>query len=1217
MRHPPTSLYIDTEFFVRNNLKLNTSEFKALKETFVKGGLRLLIPKMTERELFRHYEKRAQHSAVRLERAHETYPVSDISLVDLPPRDELVDKCLTELKRQWDAFKGHFVVEELPLVGNLEDVVNWYFSVEPPFSNKKPKEFPDAFILSALEYYHQMHNANIAVVSADGDFSQACKQRRFIEYYEDLEKYVEAFKPALTSDDLIEEPIDPTVPIVTEDLTELKALLGRADTVTSIEVERALSLIRSRGENYRYFFQNNSYPVWLRPLISAGYFKDPPNLVISAHGSVQYPSWLEFEFLKNVCEYAPEEVVQLALQLPAVDNPSVYENILEIALKLDGTRSVKLKPKMIEYAKLENQFLQFRFPQLLAHWTAEGQTEAALELANILVQFVPDPRAEEKQNQRKEVHGDQADPVDQQLALIALRLSPVPRFRRYRKILNEGVGALAEREPFRVAQILIDATATMIRLGKHEDDKENVKNTDYSELWCPQLNKPRRDRPDTKEALVHTLTDSCEKVYEQACESIEALDSALRNQRWYIFKRLRQHLYSLYPNEQTLPWIREFILAHDDYSQMQYGFEFQQMVRSAGGHFGSKLLTEEERTRIFDEILVGPSKGYFREWTGEHFTEIKFDQWRRKFHRRQLQPFAPVLFADYTDYFQRLEADEAAEEITDETYMAVSKAKGGWVKSQSPKSSRELASLSDRELIDYINEWEHEYWDSDDHLTEFTIEGLAGSFQKIFVECIIPSDARLNFWIENRHNILRPIYVRSIIYAMRDNVKSKNFDKLEEWFSFCRWALTHPDSDSEELAGIGRLGDGSREHPRWHTSRRAVCDFVETCIDQDVDVALCARENLASLLEMLCTQYDWCLDNDNPVLLNRDDQLTEAINTTRGRALENLVKFGFWIRMHDDKAEMVEMTTILERRFGSETEYPLTLPEYAILGMHFGSLFDLDEEWAVANKLSLLPQNDPAAWREAFGNFLRWSSPYRSTFDTLRSDFEFALGHLDSQRKKERIGRELTQKIGEYLFTFYLWNVYPLKGSKSLLERFYQKTDDDREHWATLFNYVGHSLRNTGRHVEKPLKDRIVAFFEWRLEAGDPLELREFADWLEAECLDPEWRLNAFLQVLQIDNILNDTVDSPDDQGDSAANWLPMDTTQALQAMLSDNTPRVVECFAKLTDFAPRSSVTYIPNDDARAILNAGFEHENENVRKDAERARENLLRNGLFGILD
>ena len=400
MRHVPTALYIDTEVFVRNGLRLNTREFSILLKTFVRGGLRLLVPEMMKRELYRKYEEKARKTAGELVKAHKAHPVSDLLSVDLPPMNELERKCLAELKLQWETFKVHFIIEELPLVGNLEDVVNWYFEVQAPFSDKKPSEFPDAFILSALEHYHRQHKASIAVVTADGDFRKACVMRPYIAYFENVQKYTKAFEPAKSAEDLQPEPFDLTQPIVTEDLTELRAILGRGSNVTPVEVKRTLKLLRSRGENYRYFFVNSSNPIWLTHLEHDGYFKSPPNSAISVDGHVQYPSWPELQYLKNICKDASEEVIKIVLQLPKVDNPRVYDGILDIALELDGDQTARLKPKMLEYARLENQLLPYQFSKLLAHWTHENQTDAALELVNILVQFVPDPQVQEKQNQR-------------------------------------------------------------------------------------------------------------------------------------------------------------------------------------------------------------------------------------------------------------------------------------------------------------------------------------------------------------------------------------------------------------------------------------------------------------------------------------------------------------------------------------------------------------------------------------------------------------------------------------------------------------------------------------------------------------------------------------------------------------------------------------------------------------------------------------------------
>ena len=180
-------------------------------------------------------------------------------------------------------------------------------------------------------------------------------------------------------------------------------------------MERVLS--SEKETDRQYFFSRLKNPLWIQPLAERGCFGNPPNISVLPNGNLQCPFWSELEYLLNVCKEAPEEVVEVVLRLPQVDNPRVYANILDIALKLDGVRSVKLKPKMLEYARLEHQFFPFEYPRLLAYWTAAGQTEAALELANILVQYVPDPNAEEKQKQRREINEDHTDTVKDQNGL--------------------------------------------------------------------------------------------------------------------------------------------------------------------------------------------------------------------------------------------------------------------------------------------------------------------------------------------------------------------------------------------------------------------------------------------------------------------------------------------------------------------------------------------------------------------------------------------------------------------------------------------------------------------------------------------------------------------------------------------------------------------------------------------------------------------------------
>ena len=978
--------------------------------------------------------------------------------------------------------------------------------------------------------------------------------------------------------------------------------------------ERTLALLESETDRH-YFFSRLKNPRWIQPLSERGCFKSPPGIRYLSDDHVQYPIWPELQYLKNVCKDAPEEVIKIVLQLPAIDNPRVYDSILEIALELDSEQSAQLKPKILEYARLEHQILGHEYPKLLAHWTTEDQTEAALVLAKILVQFYPDEKDEDKQVRRR------ANPND-----LTTLLDPQPRFSEweYNEILRKGVRPMAEKEPYRTAQILLEATATMLRLKYPQDAQNKAAGNDYSMSWCRRVNGPsNKDQVDgpgedyidsNERNLVHALTFACEKVYEKAPGSIAALDQALRKKHWYIFKRIRQHLYALHPNEQTEPLIREMILAHKDYDKWGHHFEFQRMIRLACEKLGGDFLTKAERERIFEAILSGPSEPNYRKWMGDRFTEEGFNARKRGFHLAQLTPFTSLLFGQYGDYFEELKAEEE-KPITDDSYEPYRSEGAKYGGDRSPKPIEELKKLSDEELLSFLNEWENPHYDADEWWINISFTGLSEAFQSIFKEDILPEEPRLHFWVDNRDRLERPIYVKAMVSTIHKQVESKQFIKLNQWFDFCEWVLSHPDQPKKE--GVIR-SDESRRHPDWQSARRAVGDFVGMCLTKKVNVPITARNGLASLVDELCTQYDSGLDDEEPGLQNQDDQFEEAYINTRSRALEYLVDFGLWVRRHDGKADVPEIKAILEKRLSSEAKYPLTLPEYAMLGMLYRWIFSLDQKWAIARKSDFFPRNNLRAWREAFGNYLRRHRPYGPIYNELCDNFEFSLEDLDGLKQQLDLEKNSAEdNLGHHFFTYYLWKRYPLKGDESLLQRYYQKTENDRRRWATLFGYIGRGLRNTGKRIDSGFKDRIFAFFEWRLEVGEPLELQKFVNWLEADCLEAdcleaEWRLNAYSRILDL--LQEQGVDQWTEQ---SAHISLYHTIHSMHKMLPINVSGVVECLAKLIDSLPQGGVPYLRTDDAKAILKAGLDHGDEKVRDIARQTQDNLLRRGYLSVKD
>jgi uncharacterized tellurite resistance protein B-like protein len=131
------------------------------------------------------------------------------------------------------------------------------------------------------------------------------------------------------------------------------------------------------------------------------------------------------------------------------------------------------------------------------------------------------------------------------------------------------------------------------------------------------------------------------------------------------------------------------------------------------------------------------------------------------------------------------------------------------------------------------------------------------------------------------------------------------------------------------------------------------------------------------------------------------------------------------------------------------------------------------------------------------------------------------------------------------------------------------------------------------------MKDNILAFFKWRFGQEEPAELKHFTFWLEAECLDAEWRLESYSKILDVCMV------------DGAEIRL-----RALCNMLPDHTAKVVECFFKLTKWSKEDNL-YIRAEEAKTLLKAGRESRTERVQQNAAQAHENLLREGRFDLLD
>ena len=89
------------------------------------------------------------------------------------------------------------------------------------------------------------------------------------------------------------------------------------------------------------------------------------------------------------------------------------------------------------------------------------------------------------------------------MAFFGTSLEPSPRMGHweYGQLLERGVRPLAEKEPYRVARILIEATASMIELNTHRGELGEHGSEDHSSIWCTRFDGATKTRRIPKKHL--------------------------------------------------------------------------------------------------------------------------------------------------------------------------------------------------------------------------------------------------------------------------------------------------------------------------------------------------------------------------------------------------------------------------------------------------------------------------------------------------------------------------------------------------------------------------------------------------------------------------------------------------------------------------------------------------------------------------------------------
>lgn len=178
-------VFVDTSVFCKANYFVKDGTISHLFQLHDKGRIILLMPTITKREVQKNYRQDLVEQFDKLSRLHK---LKNIEVYNLPVMNK--DDICKEVNCKISEMMNHVCELDYSYCQDVETIFEKYFEREYPFAGKgKEKEFPDAFVLQALEKYAADNQIKkVIVLSEDGDMTDY--QSPVLDTSEDYKMYL-------------------------------------------------------------------------------------------------------------------------------------------------------------------------------------------------------------------------------------------------------------------------------------------------------------------------------------------------------------------------------------------------------------------------------------------------------------------------------------------------------------------------------------------------------------------------------------------------------------------------------------------------------------------------------------------------------------------------------------------------------------------------------------------------------------------------------------------------------------------------------------------------------------------------------------------------------------------------------------------------------------------------------------------------------------------
>lgn len=654
--------------------------------------------------------------------------------------------------------------------------------------------------------------------------------------------------------------------------------------------------------------------------------------------------------------------------------------------------------------------------------------------------------------------------------------------------------------------LFCDLLEKVLSLSKSSSKEEAE---DYSYIWHPHLeDKPQGDH--LKNILVPVIRDMAHIIAEQDSAQVPALVEKLEKRPYEVFHRIGL----------------DFLRRHPDTALIAARLTDRRLFDSRDTQREYELLTLDwfgklqagEQQKILAWIEAGPDddeayKRWHKEWSGQEPSDEEIVQHKKRWQRDRLAPLHRLLSSDWKQRYEELtgEVGKPEGDFTENSRVEV------WRGPTSPMTAADFQSMSVQEIVTYLSSWEP---------TREPMSPSRHGLGRELTETVHKAPIRFAPEVA-KFKGLDPTYVRSLLEGIRQGISETEDLPWSEILSLCQWVVDQP------IVIEGRRVDKWNDDPDWGWTRKTIAGLLGASLEEGPSmIPFHLRGQVWRILEILTNDPDPSPDDE----ATRGEPLDPshiAINSTRGEAMQVVVRYALWVRRCLEKLpdgaqkiargfeEMPEVRQVLEAHLDLAQDPSLAIR--SVYGRWLPSLTYLDAEWTKNHVQAIFPHEESLRrYRDAaWDTYVVFCHPYSIVFDVLQEEYRDAIERLGTPGTTRLACDSTTAtQLVQHLMVLYWNGKLPLEDETGLLARFFEKGTDALRGEALQF--LGQNLGRPDERLSEEISVRLKKLWEWRLAtitaSGTPInhtaELAAFGWWFISQKFDDAWAMSQLLAAL-------------------------------------------------------------------------------------------------------